>query len=260
MSWSNHVAVVSVAQRVRVKHFTVLFICSSRWGNGSSTCRSSWKLISWRSCFACGKSSRGSWDWWTDLKTAQRVRQNEMNNWICSVLLLKRFEVILTCHHTVTPHSPPINSHKVLQGSTCGPRQEQELPPGRRRTELQKGQCYEETEHEEDGEDIILTWVNTVSGFHLIGVFVVLNPLCVFPAGSWSSREGDQEQSVDTSCFHEHDDTLTTNNREALSQIKREKGDFHERWIFRVKVSHEEINLQVMSQMFIFCVCVCSDL
>ncbi|XP_074550957.1 centrosomal P4.1-associated protein [Halichoeres trimaculatus] len=96
----------------------------------------------------------------------------------------------------VTPSSPSINNHKVQQDPTCGLHQEQELSPRGRQTEPLKGQHYEETEDEEDG--------------------------------SWSSREGDQEQSVDTSRFHEQDDTLIPNNREAFSQTSRGK-DFQER-------------------------------
>lgn len=40
----------------------------------------------------------------------------------------------------------------------------------------------------------------------------------MFSTGTWNSREGDQEQSVDTIHFNEHDDTLISSNGESLTE------------------------------------------
>uniref|UniRef100_UPI0037E81251 centromere protein J n=1 Tax=Semicossyphus pulcher TaxID=241346 RepID=UPI0037E81251 len=88
-----------------------------------------------------------------------------------------------------TPHSPTLNCHRVPQGYACGRRQEPELSPAGRREQLQRGQDYEEVEDEEEG--------------------------------TWSSRE--DEQSVDTSRFYEHDDTLIQSSGATLTDDNRAK-------------------------------------
>ncbi len=52
----------------------------------------------------------------------------------------------------------------------------------------------------------------------------------MFPTGTWNSREDDEEQSVDTGHFHEHDDTLIPSNV-ALTEDNNSTDDkvFHDR-------------------------------
>ncbi|KAM6978584.1 LOW QUALITY PROTEIN: centrosomal P4.1-associated protein-like [Tautogolabrus adspersus] len=96
-----------------------------------------------------------------------------------------------------TPYNPTLPCRRAQQGSTCG--QEQELSSAGRQTEPQRGQDYEEVDSEEEG--------------------------------SWNSREDDEEQSVDLSQFHEHDDTLIQSQAVFLNENASVKEDtaFHER-------------------------------
>ncbi|XP_070770408.1 centromere protein J [Enoplosus armatus] len=102
-------------------------------------------------------------------------------------------------HYTETLYNPTINCRGVPQGSACGLRQEEELSPAGGQEQLQRGQDYEEVDDEEEG--------------------------------TWNSRDDDQEQSVDTSHFNEHDDTLMPSNGEALTEDNSTKEDkvFHDR-------------------------------
>lgn len=47
----------------------------------------------------------------------------------------------------------------------------------------------------------------------------------MFPTGMWNSREDDQEQSVDPSHFHEHDDTFIPSNGVSLTEDNSRKED-----------------------------------
>ncbi|XP_059198690.1 centromere protein J [Centropristis striata] len=89
------------------------------------------------------------------------------------------------CHYRETLHSPTINCHGFPQSSTCGLREEQERSPAQSEEQLPKGQDYQEVDNEEDG--------------------------------TWNSRQDDQEQSVDASHCHKHDDTLIPSNSADLS-------------------------------------------
>ncbi|XP_054471061.1 centromere protein J-like [Anoplopoma fimbria] len=89
-------------------------------------------------------------------------------------------------HSRVTPYSPTMNCRGVPLGSTCGPRQEQEPAPAESQEWLlRREDCQEVDDEQED---------------------------------SWSSRGEDQEQSVDRSHFHEHDDTLIQSNGVAVTE------------------------------------------
>ncbi|XP_078118605.1 centrosomal P4.1-associated protein isoform X2 [Sander vitreus] len=96
-------------------------------------------------------------------------------------------------------HSPTINCGEDPQGSTCGLRQEQEPSPAQSQEQLPRGQNYQEVDDKEKG--------------------------------TWNSREDDQEPSIDTSHFHEHDDTLRPSNGVALTEEHSRKEDtvFHDR-------------------------------
>lgn len=52
-----------------------------------------------------------------------------------------------------------------------------------------------------------------------------------FSIGTWNSREDDQKPSIDTSHFHEHDDTLRPSNGVALTEEHSREEDtvFHDR-------------------------------
>ncbi|XP_020487662.2 centromere protein J [Labrus bergylta] len=96
-----------------------------------------------------------------------------------------------------TPYNPTLQCRRAQQGATCG--QEPELSSAGRHMEPQRGQHYEEVDSEEEG--------------------------------SWNSREDDEEQSVDLSQFHEHDDTLIQRKGVFLNEKTSVKEDtaFHER-------------------------------
>ncbi|XP_068590381.1 centromere protein J [Cebidichthys violaceus] len=98
-----------------------------------------------------------------------------------------------------TPYSPPIHRRGVPLSSTCGLRPEREPSPDPRSQErLPRGQDCEEVDDEEED--------------------------------TWSSRGEDQEQSVDVSHFHEHDDTLMPSNGVALTEdSSREEEVLHDR-------------------------------
>uniref|UniRef100_A0A3B4Y2P3 Centromere protein J n=1 Tax=Seriola lalandi dorsalis TaxID=1841481 RepID=A0A3B4Y2P3_SERLL len=59
-------------------------------------------------------------------------------------------------HHRETPHSPTINRFGIPQGSTCGPRQGQQLSPAGRWERLTKGQNHEGVDDKEED-----TWNST---------------------------------------------------------------------------------------------------
>ncbi|XP_045910595.1 centromere protein J isoform X2 [Micropterus dolomieu] len=100
-------------------------------------------------------------------------------------------------HYTESLNSPTISCTGVPQGSTSG--QEQEHSPAGKQERLARGQDYEEVENEKDG--------------------------------TRNSREDDEEQSGDTSQFHEHDDTFIPSNSVALAEDYSRKGVevFHDR-------------------------------
>ncbi|XP_076603780.1 centrosomal P4.1-associated protein isoform X2 [Chaetodon auriga] len=114
-------------------------------------------------------------------------------------------------HYTETLHSPAIKCHRFTQGSTCGPRQEQELSPAGRQERLPRGQDCEKVDDEEEG--------------------------------MWNSRDDDQEQIVDTSHFHEHDNKLIPRNGVALTEVnsRREDEVFHDRPIGGQRKTFEEL-------------------
>ncbi|XP_041662160.1 centromere protein J [Cheilinus undulatus] len=89
------------------------------------------------------------------------------------------------------PYSPNLQCRKVPQGSTCGLRQEEELPSAGRQAELERGQEHEEVDSEDEG--------------------------------SWHSREDDWEQSVDLR--QSHDDTVIPCNSVGLDINHRVKED-----------------------------------
>uniref|UniRef100_UPI003AAC4B3A centrosomal P4.1-associated protein n=1 Tax=Centroberyx gerrardi TaxID=166262 RepID=UPI003AAC4B3A len=88
--------------------------------------------------------------------------------------------------HRESLHSPTTNSHGVPQGSACGPRQEPRSPQAGRRGQIQRGQDQEEVG--DQTED------------------------------TWSSREDEQEQSVDASRYQELDTTLGPHNGFATTE------------------------------------------
>ncbi|KAI3356056.1 hypothetical protein L3Q82_017325 [Scortum barcoo] len=92
-----------------------------------------------------------------------------------------------------TLYNPTVNCRGVPQGSTCALRQEHDLSSAGRQKQLPRAQDYEED-------------------------------------GTWSTRGDDQEQSVDTSQFHEHDDTLIPSDGGALTEDNSSKHD---------KISHD---------------------
>ncbi|XP_039673787.1 centromere protein J isoform X2 [Perca fluviatilis] len=96
-------------------------------------------------------------------------------------------------------HSPTINCREDPQGSTCGLRQEQEPSPAQSQQREPRGQDYQEVDDKEKG--------------------------------TWNSREDDQEPSVDTSHFHEHDDTLRPSDGVDLTEEHSREEDkvFHDR-------------------------------
>ncbi|XP_031729824.1 centromere protein J [Anarrhichthys ocellatus] len=98
-----------------------------------------------------------------------------------------------------TPYSPPIHRHGVPLSSTCGLRPEREPSPARSQERLPRGQDCEEVDDEEEG--------------------------------TWSSRGEDQEQSVDVSHLHEHNDTLIPSNGVSLTEdsSREEEEVFHDR-------------------------------
>ncbi|XP_042349949.1 centromere protein J isoform X2 [Plectropomus leopardus] len=98
-------------------------------------------------------------------------------------------------HYREAVYSPTINCNGVPQGSTCGLRQEQDLSPAGRRERLLRAQNREEA------------------------------------VGTWDSRGDDQEQSVDTSRFHECGEVLETRNRGVLTEENSTEEDkvFHDR-------------------------------
>ncbi|XP_044222439.1 centromere protein J isoform X2 [Thunnus albacares] len=93
-------------------------------------------------------------------------------------------------HHRESPLSPTIICHGVPKGFNYVPQQEQELTRTRRQEWLPSGQNHEETDDEEEG--------------------------------TWSSREDDQEQSID---FQENDATLIPSNDVALTEDNSSKED-----------------------------------
>ncbi|XP_070832047.1 centromere protein J [Chaetodon trifascialis] len=115
------------------------------------------------------------------------------------------------CHYTETLHSPAIKGHRFTQGSTCGLRQETGLSPAGRQERLQRGPDCERVDDEE--EDM------------------------------WNSTDDDQEQIVDTSHFHEHDNKLIPRNGVALTEVnsRREDDVFHDRPIGGQKKTFEEL-------------------
>ena len=52
---------------------------------------------------------------------------------------------------------------------------------------------------------------------------------CVFPTGMWNSREDDQEQSLDASCFPDHDDALKQPKGVAGTDGREENAVFQDR-------------------------------
>lgn len=48
---------------------------------------------------------------------------------------------------------------------------------------------------------------------------------CMFPTGMWNSREDDQDQSVDTSHSHEHDDMVIPSSGVGLTEDNNRKKD-----------------------------------
>ncbi|KAK9537210.1 hypothetical protein VZT92_004845 [Zoarces viviparus] len=98
-----------------------------------------------------------------------------------------------------TPYSPPVHRRGVPLSSTCGLRPEREPSPARSQERLPRGQDCEEVDDEEEG--------------------------------TWSSRGGDQEQSVDVSHLHQHDDTLIPSNGVSLTEdgSREEEEVFHDR-------------------------------
>ncbi|KAK2905756.1 centromere protein J [Channa argus] len=99
-------------------------------------------------------------------------------------------------NHKQSVRNSTSNVCRVPQGSPCGFGQEQHLSGGQER--LPSGHDHEEVDDEEE----------TV----------------------WICRGDDQEQQVDTSHFHEPDDTLNLSNSVAMSKdIRKEDKGFHER-------------------------------
>ncbi|XP_032384903.1 centromere protein J isoform X2 [Etheostoma spectabile] len=88
-------------------------------------------------------------------------------------------------------HSPIINGREDPQGSTCGLRQEQEPSPAQSQERLPRGQDFQEVDDKENS--------------------------------TWNSRE--DELSVDTSHFHEHDDTLRPSNGVASTEEHNREED-----------------------------------
>lgn len=52
-------------------------------------------------------------------------------------------------------HSPTVNGFGIPQGSTCGPRQGQQLSSGAKRGQLRRSQNHEAEDDEEDGETAV---------------------------------------------------------------------------------------------------------
>ncbi|XP_049450281.1 centromere protein J [Epinephelus fuscoguttatus] len=101
-------------------------------------------------------------------------------------------------HHRETMYSPTLNCLGVPQGSTSGLRHEQELSSAGRQARLRRSQNCEVVENEDEG--------------------------------SWSSRGDDEEQSVDMSRFHEHDNNVIPSNGVALTEDFREADEvLHDR-------------------------------
>ncbi|XP_051260860.1 centromere protein J isoform X2 [Dicentrarchus labrax] len=114
-----------------------------------------------------------------------------------------------TYPHTETLYSPTINCRRGPKGSPYGFRQEQELSPVGKQQRLPGGQ-----DHEKDEEQ-----------------------------GTWNSRENDQEQSIDTSHYNKHDDSLIPSSGMALTEDNSRKEDtvFHDRPIGGQKKTFEEL-------------------